>query len=94
MNPSPTLVVRLGADDSYLGADCTEVAKRACKLPVLAAKWSHPQDQWDGISWPRPTLSPAGRDIIRDATILFSYGHSLPAELTAALLDIIARTTT
>lgn len=37
------------------------------------------------------TLSPAERDIVRDATVLFSYGHSLPAELTAALLDIIDR---
>lgn len=91
MSANPTLVVRLAGDDCYVGDNCTEVAKRACKLPVLAAQWSHPQDHWDGTSWPRHTLSPADRDIVRDATVLFSYGHSLPAELTAALLDIIGR---
>lgn len=91
---APTLVVRLDANDvGYWGRDCNKAASQACNLPVLAAQWSHPKDKWDGRSWPRPNLTDAERDTVRDATALTTYGHALPAELVAALLAIIARTT-
>ena len=93
MSASPTLVVRLNTDDAKTwGYDCETVAKTYCSLPVLAAKWSHDSDKWDGKSWPRPDLTDAERDAVKDAKALRATGGAPSGSLVNALLAIIART--